>query len=91
MPLLSKSPSRPTSQSKSSQRSRFLPNLNQLTEAIAKLPDPETWPEDTYAHTMDVHGKARTLQFNRIHVSKSDKRVHRWIYEGKVLIRNHDQ
>ena len=68
-----------------------MPNIGQLNEAIEKLPDADSWTEKTYTHNIQVDGKERSLQFNLIHVRKGGKRINRWVYEGKVLIRNRDR
>lgn len=71
--------------------SRFLPNLSQLQEAISALPDPDTWTEQTYTHKLIVGAREKALQFNLIQVRKGKERVNRWVYEGKVLIRERDK
>ena len=69
---------------------KFLPNLSQLQEAVKELPDPAEWPESTYTHTVTVDDRERRLEFVRKRISRGSESIWRWIYEGRVLIRNRD-
>ncbi len=70
--------------------SKFIPNLTQLKEATQELPDPELWPEETCVCPVMVNEKQKLLEFTRKRISRGNTRPYRWIYEGKILIRNRD-
>lgn len=69
---------------------KFIPNLTQLKEATKGLPDAELWPEDTCICPILVDEKQKTIEFTRKQITRGSTRPYRWIYEGKVLIRNRD-
>lgn len=69
---------------------RFLPSLKQIHEASKSLPDPVEWPDDLYVVTIKAKEKTVGIEFKRIKFTVSGERSHRWIYEGKVLIRMRD-
>lgn len=69
---------------------KFMPNLKQLQAAIQELPDPEASKERHYQCAVEVQGRMRHIKFKRIEVARGRKDVQRWIYEGKLLIRNQD-
>ena len=69
---------------------KFLPNFSQLQEAVKELPDAAEWPERTYTHTITVDDRPRRLEFVRKRISRGSEEIWRWIYEGRVLIRNRD-
>ena len=71
--------------------SKFIPNLKQLHEAIADLPDASEYVEDTFATTLLIGSKVQQLTFTKKPIQRGTQLVHRWIYEGKILIRNQDQ
>ena len=77
--------------SKSSPASKFIPNLKQLNQAIADLPDASYYEEDTFATTLLIGTKVQQLTFTKKPIQRGSQLVHRWIYEGKILIRNQDQ
>ena len=77
--------------SKSSPASKFIPNLKQLHQAIANLPDASDYEEDTFATTLLIGSKVQQLTFTKKPIQRGSQLVHRWIYEGKILIRNQDQ
>ena len=77
--------------SKSPANSKFIPNLKQLHQAIADLPDAFDYEEDTFATTLLIGSKVQQLIFTKKPIQRGSKLVHRWIYEGKILIRNQDQ
>lgn len=77
--------------SKSPANSKFIPNLKQLHEAIADLPDASDYDEDTFAKTLLVGSKVEQLTFTRKPIQRGSKLVYRWTYEGKILIRNQDR
>ena len=70
---------------------KFIPNLKQLHEAIADLPDASDYDEDTYSTTLLIGSKVQQLTFTKKPIQRGSQLVHRWIYEGKILIRNQDQ
>jgi hypothetical protein len=69
---------------------KFIPNLTQLSDATKDLPDAELWPDDTYACPIEVNGGQKTIEFKRKQITRGSERPYRWIYKGKVLIRNRD-
>ena len=77
--------------SKSPANSKFIPNLKQLHQAIANLPDASDYEEDTFATTLLIASKVQQLTFTKKQIQRGSQLVHRWIYEGKILIRNQDQ
>ena len=77
--------------SKSTANSKFIPNLKQLHEAIADLPDASEYGGDTFATTLLIGSKVQQLTFTKKPIQRGSQLVHRWIYEGKILIRNQDQ
>ena len=77
--------------SKSPANSKFIPNLKQLHQAIADLPDVFDYDEDTFATTLLVGSKVQQIIFIKKPIQRGSQLVHRWIYEGKILIRNQDQ
>ena len=77
--------------SKSPANSKFIPNLKQLHQAIADLPDASDYDEDTFAKTLLVGSKVEQLTFTRKPIQRGSKLVYRWTYEGKILIRNQDR
>ncbi|MDP4611300.1 MAG: hypothetical protein NWT02_08945 [Opitutales bacterium] len=81
-----------SSRTKSSRSSsaKFIPNLTQINTAAKDLPDPEIWPEDTFLCPVMVNEKQKAVEFSRIQITRGSTRPYRWIYEGKVLIRNRD-
>ncbi|MDG1701319.1 MAG: hypothetical protein P8I61_00185 [Opitutae bacterium] len=71
--------------------SKFIPNLEQLHRAIADLPDAETFEEDTFTTTILLQTVAKQITFTKKKIQRGSHLVGRWIYEGKILIRNQDQ
>jgi len=69
---------------------RFIPNVEQLQEAIQTLPDPELCGEDSYTAVIMVDERRRRLEFSRKRITRGSSRPYRWIFEGKVLIRKQD-
>ena len=69
---------------------KFIPNLTQLGDATKELPDAEIWPEATCICPIEVNGRQKTIEFTRKKVTRGSERPYRWVYEGKVLIRNRD-
>lgn len=69
---------------------KFLPNIGQIQDALPELPDPETWDEDRYSVFIDVDGKRRSITFKKVRIARGSKKVHRWIYSGKMLVRQRD-
>ena len=77
--------------SKSPANSKFIPNLKQLHEAIADLPVASDFEEDTFTTTLLIGSKVQQLKFSKKPIQRGSQLVYRWIYEGKILIRNQDQ
>ena len=77
--------------SNSSPASKFIPNLKQLHQAIAYLPDASNYDEDTFSTTLFIDSQAQQLTFTKKPIQRGSQLVYRWIYDGKFLIRNQDQ
>lgn len=71
--------------------SKFIPNLKQLHQAITELPDADTYEKDTFTSTILLPTAAKQITFTKKEIQRGSQLVHRWIYEGKILIRNQDQ
>ncbi len=69
---------------------KFIPNLTQLQTATKELPNAELWPEDSFQCPVVVDEKTKVIEFIRKRITRGSSRPYRWIYEGKVLIRNRD-
>lgn len=69
---------------------KFIPNINQVREAMNQLPDPEEWAYTIYVSAISVDGKETPIRFKRLKIQRGSKKTYRWIYEGKILIRNRD-
>ncbi len=80
-----------TNSKKPKTSSKFIPNLKQLHQAIADLPDASDYDEDTFATSLLIDSKVQQLTFTKKPINRGSQLVHRWIYEGKILIRNQDQ
>jgi len=85
-----KRPSREEREPEKRRSGRFIPNVEQLQEAIKALPDPELCGEDTYSAVIFVDERRRRLEFTRKPITRGSSRPYRWIFEGKVLIRKQD-
>ena len=70
---------------------KFIPNLEQLNQVITSLPDASTFEEDTFFATILMDSKAKQIVFTKKPIQRGSALVHRWVYEGKILIRNQDQ
>lgn len=90
--LSSKSNHSSSSNSSKSKRksTKFVPNLAQLNTATKELPDAELWPNDNFLCPILVDKKQKTIEFTRKQITRGSAKPYRWIYEGKVLIRNRD-
>ena len=69
---------------------KFMPNLAQLNAALHDLPDPETCSELRFKCPLKINKQIKHIEFKRIRVRRGSKRPYRWIYQGKILIRNQD-
>ena len=87
-----KTESHPSRQAKQGNYSatKFIPNLTELGEATKELPDAKLWPEDNCLCPITVDQKQRVLKFTRKEIKRGASKTYRWVYEGKVLIRNRD-
>lgn len=66
--------------------SRFIPSLRQLRTAADRLPNPQTWPDETYI-VPTGRGLQRTLTFRRVAFDEGEgEREQRWVYEGKIFM-----
>ena len=72
-------------------KNKFIPNLEQLHQAIASLPDASTFEDDTFSAIILIDSKAKQLAFTKKPIQRGSELVNRWVYEGKILIRNRDQ
>lgn len=70
---------------------RYLPTLTQVRDASRKLPDPNKWSNAVYVVPLGHSSDAPKLEFRRIKLSNSSEKSHRWVFEGKILIRSSDQ
>ncbi|GHC00658.1 hypothetical protein [Cerasicoccus arenae] len=71
---------------------RFLPTIDQIKRAAEELPDPMTYEDDECSVSIKTGGSTRELDFKRIKFSSGKGiNVYRWIYEGKIMIRNSDK
>ena len=70
---------------------KFIPNLKQLHEIIANLPDACDYEGETFSATLLVESKTQKLTFTKKPIQRGSQLVYRWIYGGKILIRNQDQ
>lgn len=73
---------------------KFLPTLDQVKRASEELPDPMTHDSDNCSVTVTskTEGQSdRELQFMRMKFAAGKgKNIYRWVYDGKVMIRNSD-
>lgn len=69
---------------------RFIPNVEQLREAMETLPDPERCGEDSYTAVITAGERRHRLEFTRKRITRGSSRPYRWIFEGKILIRKQD-
>ena len=76
---------------KSPSTSKFLPNLKQLHEAISELPDASDYKDENFTSLLSIGSKSQQITFTKKQIQRGSQLVHRWIYEGKILIRNQDQ
>lgn len=76
---------------KSSSRDKFIPNMKQLREAAEQLPDANTYASSQFSSRLVVDSAVHTVDFNKQKIQRGSRMVSRWIFEGKVLIRNRDQ
>ncbi len=71
------------------EKTRFLPSLNQIRLAAKELPDPEIWPGEDYIVPLESASSVYEVTFQRIKFrSKRSGTNYRWIYDGKLLVRN---
>ncbi|PDH28288.1 MAG: hypothetical protein CNE95_07190 [Puniceicoccaceae bacterium MED-G30] len=75
---------------KSSAKDKFMPNLKQLREVAEQLPDPETYVPKTFACRLVSNDTVHSIEFCKQEIQRGSQLVARWIYEGKLLIRNRD-
>lgn len=83
--------SRNAASNKSSSEEKFMPNLKQLREVAEQLPDPEVYVPHTFDCRLILDGAVHPIKFSKQEIQRGSRLVGRWIYEGKVLIRNRDQ
>ena len=72
-------------------KSKFIPNLKQLHQAISNLPDASNFEGDTFTSALMIGSHVQQLTFTIKPIQRGSQLVNRWIYEGKILIRNKDQ
>ena len=77
--------------SSSTTASKFIPNLEQLNDAIADLPDASDYNDDSFTTTLIMDSIQQQIMFTKKPIKRGSKLVYRWIYEGKILIRNQDK
>ena len=76
--------------SKHSDNGKFIPNISQLEKVLKDLPDPLHWPEETYKCSVTSGDHEETIAFIRKGFNRSSGKTFRWIFSGKILIRNRD-
>jgi hypothetical protein len=69
---------------------KFMPIITQVQEAMKQLPDPEEWSDPIYVSAITIDERLTPLRFKRLKIQRGSKKTYRWIYEGKILIRNRD-
>jgi len=68
-------------------KKRFLPSLDQVRQAAKELPDPAKHDSDQLTVGVKVGSSTRDLVFTRIKFNSGSKgTVHKWVYDGKVLV-----
>jgi len=73
-----------------SSKNKFMPNLKQLREAADQLSDAEVFVPACFSSRLVVDDAVHTVEFKKQKIPRGSRQVSRWIYEGKVLIRNRD-
>lgn len=73
-----------------SKKEKFMPNLKQLKEATEQLPNPQIYATETFSSRITVKDKHREVEFKKQKIQRGSRLVSRWVYEGKLLIRNRD-
>ena len=68
----------------SGEKQRYIPSMNSLKRAAESLPPAETWLADTFPVPL---GNGKTIEFRKIPFKANGRKTHRWIYDGKVMIR----
>ena len=58
---------------------------------LLNLPDASQYEEETFTATLLIGSKAQQLTFSKKPIQRGSQLVYRWIYEGKILIRNKDK
>lgn len=71
-------------------KDKFVPNMKQLHAAADQLPNPEVYAQGTYSSRIIVRDKINTVEFSKEIIQRGSRKVRRWIYNGKILIRNRD-
>ena len=74
-----------------SNKQKFIPNLEQILEAIESLPDPNDYDNPHFSCTISTENKKEKINFIKKKISKGENIVPRWIYEGKFLVREKDK
>lgn len=68
---------------------RFLPTLSQVQEAADTLPDPEHFRGDSYEASPETWKDKNSLTFSKVAFrSSTGKKMFRWVFEGKVMVRS---
>ncbi|WP_269538811.1 hypothetical protein [Cerasicoccus fimbriatus] len=70
---------------------RFLPSIDQIKRASEELPDADSHESEECAVSFKVGSTTRELSFKRVKFNAGEgKSIYRWVYDGKVMIRNSD-
>lgn len=72
-------------------KEKFIPNIEQLIKVIKQLPDASSIPDTTYSTSIFINESAKVIQFTKKKIQRGSKKVDRWVYEGKILIREKDK
>lgn len=68
---------------------RFLPSLSQIERASRELPRPETVSEESLDIPLGNGAGDYKITFQRVKfASRSSGKTVRWVYDGKVMIKN---
>ncbi len=71
--------------------SNYIPSIKEIQEASQMLPNPDKWDDEDFTVPLRKHERRVHVGFRKVkYANSSEERSYRWVYEGKVLIRNRD-
>lgn len=68
----------------SGERQRYIPSMASVKEAAAALPPVETWRAGTFSVPLENN---KTIEFRKIPFKSNGRKTHRWVYDGKIMVR----